>query len=83
MCVNFLARHGPILHCMEHVTRNQFLMAADVARRLGIAPATVRGMDDVLQPVRARNGTRLYDAELVERVAKAREAARAEQEAPK
>jgi DNA-binding transcriptional MerR regulator len=50
------------------------LTNATVARRLGVSEATVRRMDAVLQPIRDSAGRRLYDPEVVERVAAERAA---------
>jgi len=45
-----------------------------VARRLGVSAERVRKMDDVLRPMRTEDGTRLYRADDVERIAAARDA---------
>lgn len=50
------------------------LLSGDVARRLGVSLTVVHRLDDVLQPVRASRNVRVYDPEIVERVALEREA---------
>lgn len=49
--------------------KKQPLLTQDVANRLGVSATRVHDLDDVLQPVRTPNGTRIYSAERVDAVA--------------
>lgn len=45
----------------EHV-----LVASDVATAIGVSPSRIHQLDDELQPVRRRNGTKRYSPRHVE-----------------
>lgn len=57
------------------------LTTAGVAKRLGVSPSRVNQLDDVLHPTRLESGQRLFDPEIVERVAAERAARQAERDA--
>ena len=56
---------------------SQLMTTGRVARALGVSENWVRRMDDQLQPQRTAEGRRLYNPQVVERVAGRRHAAAA------
>jgi hypothetical protein len=68
-------RDRAVVDSVHHMSQ-ALLKGTAVARRLGLSAQRVRQMDDVLKPMRTEDGTRIYRADEVERVAARRDAQR-------
>jgi hypothetical protein len=68
-------RDRDVVDSVRHMSQ-ALLKGTAVARRLGLSAQRVRQMDDVLKPMRTEDGTRIYRADEVERVAARRDAQR-------
>lgn len=57
-----------VAHEMNH-NREKLFRIGEVAKRLGVAPSTIRRLDDELKPIRPnpKNGHRRYRLDLIER----------------
>jgi hypothetical protein len=64
-------RAAPMMRIMQHKTP---LTIAAVRERLGVGETWIRKLDPVLMPIRDSSGRRLYDPDIVERVAAERAA---------